>query len=169
MGLQLNTPSSVLSKLASPQHTFSNDATMQRKFGVTFVMEKVVFWNARSPVIKSIFLLQPYHLWPGCLGITNWDWLRRPSPNKVSVITGRDSHVEVLFIGSYCMPVAAGTQDWCRGDKAAMGGSCCRLGMFAGKTGPTQSEEEGESKSGCCGEQTTWKGGASKTDLTESI
>lgn len=55
-GPLLNTPSSVLSKLASLRHTFSSDATMQGKFGVTFVMEKVVFWNARSPVIKSIFL-----------------------------------------------------------------------------------------------------------------
>lgn len=65
----------------------------------------------------------------------------------------------MLFIGSYCMPVAAGTQDWCRGDKVALEGSCCCLGMFAGKTWPTQSEGEGESKSGCCGEQTTWNRG----------
>lgn len=49
----------------------------------------------------------------------------RPSPNKVSVITGRDSHAgekkKVLFIGSHRLPVAAGTQDWCRGDTAAPG------------------------------------------------
>lgn len=54
-GRLLNNPSSVLSKLHCDT-LFSSDAMMQGKFGVTFVMEKVVFWSAGSPVIKSIFL-----------------------------------------------------------------------------------------------------------------
>lgn len=141
---------------------------MQGKFGVTFVMEKVVFWNARSPVIKSIFLF-------GCTtcGLVSWDWLRGRVQIK-RVITGRDRHAGekkkmVLFTGSHRMPVAAGTQGRCRGDPAALGGSCCRLSMFVGKTWPTQSEEECESKRGCSRVQTTWIRGASKADLTESI
>lgn len=52
---------------------FSSDAMMQGKFGVTFVMEKVVFWNAGSPAIKSIFLFGHTTCglvsWELCVGI----------------------------------------------------------------------------------------------------
>lgn len=58
---------------------------------------------------------------------------------------------KVLFTGSHRMPVAA------------LGGSCSCLGMFAGKTWPTQSEEkECESKSGRSRGQTTWIRGGLK-------
>lgn len=68
------------------------------------------------------------------------------------------------FIGSHRMPVAAGTQDWCRG-----GGSCCCFGMFAGKTWPTRSGEEHESKRWAQRRTDHLDQGPSKADLTESI